>query len=206
VGNKKQRGPRAIWASLHGMNLQEMDEQNLRMPAWASRALRHPDYKAIVENRTRCAILNNDLAATIALKALVSEIKQRAVIAMNQQLITDPDYLKTGELSTILKTMQSIEADLKLPDALKEGEAKSAETLLLEEEERFRESMASLPPAWREKLKDEYRAFVGTSYLKNVLSKHARRLRRHMASRLAEARDFLEAKPRFGGRLNAAIG
>ena len=75
---------------------------------------------------------------------------------MNQQLISDPDYLKTGELSTILKTMQSIEADLKLPEAQKEGEAKSAETLLLEEEERFRESMANLPPAWREKLKDEY--------------------------------------------------
>lgn len=161
VGRKSERGPRAVWAALHEMSLQEMNEKRLRMPAWASRALRHPEYIAKVENLTRCLVLESDLAATVALKNLVAEGKQRAALALLQQLTLAPLSIPPNVLITVLKTLQSIDDGLKAPEEGAEGEAKSPEVLLVEEEERFRASLAKLPPAWQEKRLAEYRKLRG---------------------------------------------
>ena len=159
IGRKSERGPRAVWAHLHDMTLTEMAQQHLRMPAWASRALRHPTYRTMVENLTRIVVLESELAATVTLKNVLNESKQRAAIELLKQLTLTGELIPAKDLLAIFKTLHEIDEKLAIPEEARdeEGHTKTPEQILKEEEAQFHEMVDRLPPEWREKYLADYK-------------------------------------------------
>jgi len=164
---EKSRSPRAVWAYLHGMNLEEMRDEKLRMPAWASRALRHPTYRQMVDNLTRITVLESDLAAAVTLKNVVKEGKQRAAIELLKQLTLLGEVIPPKDLLHIFKTLNDVDERLTLPEEAhdEEGHVKTAEEILAEEEKEFRSMVDKLPPAWQEQYLQRYQKKRGQELL-----------------------------------------
>jgi len=156
LGLSRERGHRGIWARLHGMTKEQMAEENLRMPVWASRALRSPTYLKLVELSRTEAVLD-DVPRLIALKKLIAEGSYLAARKVVRDLAVNPETVSTAEARQCLKALLEMEDRLQVPEEDNTEKARSAGAILFEEERIQREMLQGVPKEYQERLLSAYR-------------------------------------------------
>ena len=150
LGRKAEMGPRAIWARLHGFpTMKAMNEAGVRMPGWASRALRSEHYRTMVELSRTEAILD-EVPRMVHLKKIVSQARLLAAKRVLMLMMQHPEKVSLGEARQCLVTMSQLDDALKVSDD--EGDVKSVEDLLIGRADEMQAILARTPEAWHPRL------------------------------------------------------
>jgi len=154
---KRELSPRGVWARLHGITAAEMTQQKIHMPGWASRALRSPNYRRVVELRKAEMVLE-EVPKLRALKELIGEGVYKSAAKILLDLTLRPEKVSTSEARMLLQTLTALDERLVAPMSAEEekDKARTAGAILLDEERFVRERLEGIPKEYHERLLQTY--------------------------------------------------